>query len=117
MEKIIITKDEAIKLHDQGNEITKQFVMERFGKEIFDNNYIQVWDRFLIEFNFNISLPYSRDTTDRQQQRTNASHMLDHIVPAERGYREPDYDNSKEYNYEPIFRISSGFGFSGSFLR
>lgn len=117
MSTIKISKEEAKKLHAEGNEAVKKFLEDKFGKELIEDNndYVKVWEEFLKKFKLDIALPYPKDTTDRQEQRTNASHMLDHIVLAERGRREPDYDNPNEYKYEPIFNMSSsGFGFSYS---
>lgn len=106
-----LTKEDALTLHAEGNEKTKQWILNKFGKELLANDWMTIWEDWKKKNKQNINLPFP-GTKDREEQRTNAYHMLIHIVPIERGDFEPDYDDNN-YKYEPIFHMSSsGFGFS-----
>jgi len=93
--------------------IGRKVLEEVFGKETFTStNYVQVWDEFQKEFKKDVQLPFDKDTKDREEQRTNSFHMLNVIVPAERGNWEPNYDDGK-WKYQPAFDLSgSGFAYS-----
>lgn len=116
METVSIKKQNVQKAFKEGCDDVRKVLKNLFGEDVVSSSdWISVWEEFLKEFKLDIILPYPKHTSNRQEQRTNASHMLDHIVPAERGYREPNYDDFSEWKYEPVFKMSSsGFGFARS---
>jgi hypothetical protein len=115
METITLKKEEAKKLHAEGNESTKKFILEKFGKDLLDEDWLELWENWQKKNKLNIPLPFPNAKTP-EEESSNAHHMLIHIVPIERGIDwVPDYDNTSQDKLEPRWYMgSSGFGFSAS---
>lgn len=112
MKTLQIEESKAKELYKTASAEFKAMLEDSFGKSFFNNDWMDLWHKFCKDYNQNITLPFSHPKT-RQEESTNAYHMLIHIVPVKRGNWEPDYNNDNQYKYEPRFYMNSasGFGF------
>lgn len=114
MEKLELTKNEVLNLHETGNEQTKKWIVEKFSKELFQDEWMRLWEKFCNQNNLNLTLPYP-NPKNPDEEYIDAQFMMMHIIRKKRK-KKPDFNNSNEYKYSPYFdmRSSSGFGFAGA---
>lgn len=114
MKTLQIEEGKAKELYKTASPEFKAMLEDSFGKHFFNNDWMELWEKWQKKHKLNISLPFP-DAKTIEEESSNAHHMLIHIVPIERGKFNPDYDNGSQWKYEPRFYMgSSGFGFSSS---
>jgi len=116
MKTLQIEEGKAKELYKTASNEFKSMLEDSFGKNFFNNDWMELWEKWQKKHNLNIQLPF-QNPKNAEEESSNAHHMLIHIVPIERGADfVPDYDNSSQDKYEPRFYMgSSGFGFSYSY--
>lgn len=114
MKTLQIEESKAKELYKTASSEFKAMLEDSFGKSFFEDDWMELWEKWQKKHKLNIVLPFSHPKTP-EEKSSNAHHMLIHIVPIERGKFNPDYDKDGQWKYEPRFYMgSSGFGFSGS---
>lgn len=110
METIEKAKQEYTAANAEG----KALLAKIFGKENFisSDNWMQQWIKFSQDHKLKLVLPYP-NPSNPDEEYIDAQFMMMHIIRIKRSHK-PDFNNSNETKYNPIFdmRTSSGFGFS-----
>lgn len=114
METVSIKKQIVQKAFSEGCDDVKKVLKNLFGEDVvYSSDWMSLWNEFCKKYKLKLTLPYPFPQTE-DEEYIDAQFMMMHIIRAKRK-KKPDYNNSNEYKYKPIFDMgSSGFGFSNS---
>lgn len=109
-------KNEILSLHREGNAAVKQFLINRYGEDVFKSSttWMELWQKFCKDHELDLTLPYPTPANP-DEEYIDAHFMIMHIIRKKRK-KKPDFNNSNETKYNPVFdmRSTSGFAFSYS---
>lgn len=114
MKTLQIEESKAKELYKTASDEFKIMLEDSFGKAFFNNNWMELWEKFCRENKLTLALPYPNPASS-DEEYIDAQFMMMHII-RKRRKKKPDFNNSNEYKYYPVFdmRSCSGFGFSNS---
>lgn len=87
----------------------KKLLEKIFGKELFNETWLDLWQKFCKENKLTLTLPF-QTASNANEESVDAYFMLTHIIRIKNNGWKPDWTNSSQYKYTPYFYIDTDSG-------
>jgi len=115
-ETIEVNKENVLETYRSAKPAEKKVLEKIFGKEKFtlpSSDWMVLWNKFCKENKLKVTLPHL-NPKDSDEEWDNSCVMLRNIFKIRRGNWKPDWKNSSQYKWFPVFSCASGFEFDYS---